>query len=208
MARSPIRLQSMNTKKSNQQITVDVYEEVGDNVVAYMVDCGLKDTDVESGVLQFALEHAYKPLPRFWRDFQLQPVISAVSKQYPSWTSVALRRDRNGQNVLREVKKYLKRSAFDEANAEMLMALPPLARPTTAEDALEWICTQFWNEGLDAKLKYARWIGLDCGEEALELAHCLEQAAAGVEYTTGAAQFARQYRDQCIAKRRAALTKA
>ncbi|WP_061958526.1 hypothetical protein [Cupriavidus pauculus] len=198
----------MNSEKSDQQINVDVYKEVGDTVVAYLVDCGRKDTDVTISEFLFALDHAYKPLPRFWRDFQLQPVISAVLKQYPSWLFVSLRRDKNAQNVLREVKKYLKRSAFDEANAEMLMALPPLARPTTAEDALEWICMQYLNEGRKSKLKYANWIGLNCGEEALEVVHGLEKAAAGVEYTSGAAQFARQIRDQCIRERRATLATA
>ncbi len=185
----------------NQQTVSNTYEEVADTVVAYMVDCGLKDTDVNVGAFQFAIEHAYRPRPRFWRDFELQPVIEAVSRQYPTWRSAVVHRDQSAQNVLRKVGILLNRRAFDEANAEMLMALPQQARPTTADVALDWICTELWNRGLKAKLRFAQWIGLDCGDEALELVRCLEQATSGVEYLRPATQFARQWRDQCVAKR-------
>ena len=84
-----------------------------------------------AGEFQSALAYAYEPLPRFWRDFKLQPVFAAVSKQYPDWTSVTLRRDEKAQDVLRDVNALLERNAFDEANAEMLMALPALQRPAT-----------------------------------------------------------------------------
>lgn len=195
----------MNNGQSNHQATPgDVYEEVAATVVAYMVDCGLKDIDVIAGEFHSALAHAYKPLPRFWRDFKLHPLISAISEQYPCWTSIPLRRDGNAQNVLRKVKKFVKRCAFDEANAEMLMALPTLARPRTAEDAMECICEQFIRAGFESELRIAQWIGLDCGEQALEVMRGLEHAAAGIEYLSPCASFAR-----CIAKRRfAALTEA
>ncbi|BCQ28129.1 hypothetical protein NK8_63180 (plasmid) [Caballeronia sp. NK8] len=198
----------MSNEERNQRLSSNIYHGVADAVVAYMVDCGLKDTDVISGEFLAALAHAYKPLPRFWRDFKFQPVVEAVSTQYPSWTSAVLRREQSATNVLRKVKKILKRNAFDEANAELLMTLPPTARPETAEDALEWICMKLSNEGLGDQLKCARLIGLDCGEQALEVVHCLEQAAAGVEYSSPFTQFVRQIRDQCIAKRRAVLTEA
>ncbi|WP_147309917.1 hypothetical protein [Paraburkholderia sp. BL6669N2] len=153
------------------------------------------------------MNHTYKPLPRFWRDFELQPVIEAVARQYPTWRTAVARRDRSAQNVLRKLRKLLNRKALDEANAEMLMALPKLARPTTADVALEWICTELWDRGLNAKLRFAQWIGPDCGDEALEVVRCLEQAASGVEYVSPAAQFARQWRDQCVAKRHAVTAK-
>lgn len=194
--------QIMSIAELKTRTVSTIYEEVADTVVAYMVDCGLKDTDVNTGEFHFALNHAYKPLPRFWRDFELQPVIEAVARQYPTWRTAVVRRDRSAQNVLRKLRKLLNRKAFDEANAEMLMALPKLARPTTADVALDWICPELWNKGLKAKLRFAQWIGLDCGEEALELVHSLEQAASGVEYVSPATQFARQWRDQCVAKRR------
>jgi hypothetical protein len=195
--------QIMSIAELSTQTVSTIYEEVADTVVAYMVDCGLKDTDVNTGEFQFAFNHAYKPLPRFWRDFELQPVIEAVSRQYPTWHSAVVRRDQSAKNVLRKVKKLLNRKAFDEANAEMLMALPQLARPTTADVALECICTELWNRGLNAKLRFAQWIGLDCGDEALELVRCLEQTTSGVEYVSPPTQFARQWRDQCVAKRHA-----
>ena len=168
-----------------------------------MADCGLRDIDVIAGEFQSALAHSYKPLLRFWRDFRLQPVVSAVSMQFPRWASVSLRRDRNAQNVVREVETFLRRCAFDEANAEMLMALPSLARPTTPEDAMEWLCETFVSEGHHSKFRFAQWVGLDCGEQALEMMRGLEQAASGIDYLSPGASFARQIRDQCIAKRRA-----
>ncbi len=209
LARNRIESPSMNKEQSSHRLTADdVYEEVANAVVTYMVECGLKDSDVIAGEFFSALAHAYKPLPRFWRDFKLQPVINAVSTQYPQWSSVALRRDRNAKNVVRIVEKFLKRSAFDEANAEMLMALPPQDRPATADDALDWICERFIAEGHYSKLRFAQWIGLDCGGQALEVMRGLELAAAGIEYSSPCASFARQIRDQCIAKRRAALSLA
>lgn len=193
----------MSISELKQQTVSNIYEEVADAVVAYMVDCGIKDTDVNVGEFQFAFDHAYRPLPRFWRDFELQPVVEAVSRQYPTWCSSVVRRDQSAKNVLRKVRRLLNRRAFDEANAEMLMALPQLARPTTADVALDWICTELWNRGLKAKLRFAQRIGLDCGDEALGLVRCLEQATSGVEYLRPATQFARQWRDQCVAKRHA-----
>ena len=60
---------------------------------------------------------------------------------------------------------------------------------------------------------YARRIGVnvdellvsqpDHGEQALEMMRGLEQAASGIDYLSPGASFARQIRDQCIAKRRA-----
>lgn len=68
---------------------------------------------------------------------------------------------------------------------------------------MEYLCERFMNEGLGAELKFAQWIGLDCGEQALEMMRGIEQAAAGTEYTSPSARFARLVRDQCIAKRQA-----
>lgn len=162
----------MDNTQSNHQLTSnDIYDEVARIVVAYMVDCGLKDADVIAG--------------------------------YPGWTSVALRRDETAQDVLRNVNALLERNAFDEANAEKLMALPALRRPATPEEAMEYLCERFVNEGLGSELKFAQWIGLDCGEQALEMMRGFEQAAAGTEYTSPSARFARLVRDQCIAKRQA-----
>lgn len=190
-----------NTESNHQPTSDDMYGEVARAVVAYMLDCGLKDADVITGEFQSALAYAYKPFPRFWREFKLQPVIAAVSKQYPDWTSVTLRRDEKAQDVLRNVNALLERSAFDEANAEMLMALPTLRRPATPENAMEYLCEWFANEGLGSELKFAQWIGLDCGEQALEMMRGFEQAAAGTDYTSPSARFARLVRDQRIAKR-------
>ncbi|WP_244788359.1 hypothetical protein [Cupriavidus pauculus] len=194
----------MDNEQSNHQPTSDgMYEDVASTVVTYMVDCGLKDADVTAGEFHSALAYAYKPFPRFWRDFKLQLVIAAVSKQYPGWTSATLRRDEKAQDVLRNFNTLLERNAFDEANAEMLMALPTLRRPATPEDAMKYLCERFVSEGLSSELKFAQWIGLDCGEQALEMMRGFERAAAGTEYTSPSARFARLVRSQCIAKRQA-----
>lgn len=71
LARNLIESPSMNKEQSSHRLTADdVYEEVANAVVTYMVECGLKDIDVIAGEFFSALAHAYKPLPRFWCVFR------------------------------------------------------------------------------------------------------------------------------------------
>ncbi|WP_412528920.1 hypothetical protein [Burkholderia lata] len=70
-------------------------------------------------------------------------------------------------------------NAFDEANAEILRALPRHMRPTDGAAAFEWLSTQFARKGMAEELEFARRDGDVCGDGALDMLHCLEEAAVG-----------------------------
>ncbi|QSN63825.1 hypothetical protein JYK05_14875 (plasmid) [Caballeronia sp. M1242] len=91
--------------------------------------------------------------------------------------------------------------ALDEANAEMLMALPPQARPKDREAASEWIFAELRKRGLETELIFARRDGNTCGEAALDVVRCLEQAALGLEYERIGTRVARTWRNRVLAER-------
>ncbi|MCA7988646.1 hypothetical protein [Burkholderia vietnamiensis] len=74
----------MNIMDSSNQDATNTYNEIGRTVVSFMVDCGMKDADVNPSHLSLAFEYAYEPLSRFWRDFDLATVMEAVSDLPPS----------------------------------------------------------------------------------------------------------------------------
>jgi hypothetical protein len=183
---------------SNHQDAMDTYTEVAKTVVDFMVDCKWKDSDVNASHLHLAFEYAYQPLPRFWRDFDLATVVEAVSESFPEWRSAAQARKQTAEEVLREVEEVLHMNAADEANAELLMALPPRVRPTDEQAAADWICAELEKRGLESELRFAERDGWRCGERALEVAHSLEQATLGIAYERLGTQTARMVRDQIL----------
>jgi hypothetical protein len=187
----------------NHQDATNTYTEVAETVVSFMVDCGLKDADVNPSHLSLAFEYAYKPLPRFWRDFDIATVIKAVSARFPDWRSAVRTHNQTAEVVLREVEDILRCHAFDEANAEILMALPLQARPTEAQTATDWICAELRKKGLESELRFAERDGRRCGEGALEVVHSLEQAASGIAWERLGTQTARMVRDHMLATARA-----
>jgi hypothetical protein len=136
----------------NHQNATNTYTEVARTVVAFMVDCKWKDSDVNASTLHLAFEYAYQPLPRFWRDFDLVTVIEAVSECFPEWRPTVQARNQAAAEVLREVEEFLHMNAADEANAEIMMALPPQVRPTDEQAAADWICAELEKRGLDSEL--------------------------------------------------------
>ncbi len=151
-------------------------------VVKFLVDCGLKDANLDPGHLSLAFEYAYEPLLRFWRDFDLTGVVQAISERFPNWRSAVQNAEQTGEDVLCEVEAIVFCHALDEANAEMLMALPPQARPKGRAATSEWIFAELQKRGLAIELIFARRDGYTCGEVALEVVRCLENAAVGLEY--------------------------
>jgi hypothetical protein len=101
--------------------------------------------------------------------------------------------------VSREVKELLACHAFDEANAEMMMALPLEARPQDREKASEWIISELRKRNLKRELRYAQRDGNRCGEGALENLHCVERAALGIVCERLGTQVARSIRNRCLA---------
>ncbi|WP_165987003.1 hypothetical protein [Caballeronia sp. SBC1] len=189
----------MQTAEPAQQAIENLYEKVAQDVVGFMVDCQMNDGHVNVGNLQFAFDYAYRPLLRFWRDFELKTVIEAVTRQYPHWHAVAETRQRTAVDVLREVEELLACHAFDEANAEMMMALPLTARPRDEDAASEWICSELRKRKLKRELRFAQQGGWRCGERAFEILHCIEEAKFGLEFWRLPTHVARTYRNRCLA---------
>ncbi|WMY10903.1 hypothetical protein [Paraburkholderia phenoliruptrix] len=191
----------MSTEEPNQRAATNAHNEVAKTIVDFMTDCGLRDADVNAGNLSLAFEYAYRPLPRFWRDFDLTALVAALSERFPVWRSAVQKPDRTAEDVLREVQEILYCHAFDEANAEMLISLPKPARPTEREVASSWICAELRKRKLDAELRFAQRDGERCGEGALQELHCLECATNGVEFERLGTQVARTWRNRVLAER-------
>ncbi|RQZ57947.1 hypothetical protein DIE08_34100 [Burkholderia sp. Bp9004] len=92
-------------------------------------------------------------------------------------------------------------NAFDEANAEMLLALPAHERPSDATSAFEWLSAQFARKGLKTELEFARRDRNACGNHALDVLHGLEEAAQGRTVDRTGTLLARVYRDSVMERR-------
>ncbi|MFP3550505.1 hypothetical protein SB861_07300 [Paraburkholderia sp. SIMBA_049] len=189
----------MHTAEPKQQVANIACEGVANAVVEFMVDCGMNDDHVNVGNLCFAFEYAYRPLPRFWRDFDLRAVLEATTRQFPDWRTAAEARQQSVDDVMRELKEVLAAYAFDEANAEMMMALPLVARPQNREAASEWIFSELRKRKLEKELRFAKRDGSRCGEGALEILNCVEHAIRGIEYQRLGTQVARLVRSRHLA---------
>ena len=80
---------------------------------------------------------------------------------------------------MREVKEVLRVNAFDDANAELIGALPVHERPVDWTSASEWICSEYRRKGQMAELAFAQRDGKRCGDGALDVLKCLEDTKAG-----------------------------
>jgi hypothetical protein len=190
----------MNTQEPNQRVETKAGNEVAKAIVEFMADCGLGATDVSAFNVGLALEYVYRPLPRFWRDFDMAALVDAISERFPEWRSAVQKPDWTGDDELREVEEILHCHAFDEANAEMMMALPEQARPTDDEAASDWIRAELRERKLEAELRFAERDGNRCGVGALQELHCLESAANGVEFERLGTGVARHWRKQVLAE--------
>ncbi|SAK93196.1 hypothetical protein AWB75_06645 [Caballeronia catudaia] len=80
----------MSIKDNNFTSSLDnaaaaVDNDVAETAAAFLVDCGLSDQDLTAGIWEMALEYAYKPHPRFWRDIDLVAVAGAITREFPNW---------------------------------------------------------------------------------------------------------------------------
>ncbi|MBK5164810.1 hypothetical protein IQ291_10645 [Burkholderia sp. R-70211] len=96
-------------------------------------------------------------------------------------------------------------NSFDEANAEILLALAVGKRPETPSSAFAWIAAELARKGLAARLEFARPDDERCGEKALDVLYCLEQAKQGVVVERTGTIVAKAYRD-AVMKRDAQRT--
>ncbi|MCG0581932.1 hypothetical protein K6Y76_16580 [Burkholderia cenocepacia] len=190
----------MSTKDKNSSLldnaATNVRNEVAETAVAFLVDCRLTDRDLTAGIWEMALEYAYKPHPRFWRDIDLSAVVEAISLQYPNWRCAIATGGNAEEEVLHEVDLALFCNGFFEAMAEKMMELPKSARPRTGVAALQWICAELDRNGQVAELLLAQLPEVQCGKHALLLMTCLEQAELGLEMVRLGTQIARCYREK------------
>ncbi|RKR36215.1 hypothetical protein [Paraburkholderia sp. BL17N1] len=191
----------MSIIETNQKPGTNTRNEVANAIVDFMSDCGLRDADVNAGHLFLAFEFAYRPLPRFWREFDFPALVEAITERFPNWRSAVQKPDRNADDALREVEEILHSNAFDEANAEMMMRLPTHARPTEWQEAADWICEELRKRKLGAELSFAERLGKRCGEGALQELHCLERIANGVSFERIGTGVARTWRNRALAER-------
>ncbi|MCM3754825.1 hypothetical protein M3665_23155 [Bacillus licheniformis] len=157
-----------------------------------MDDCDFDETHLTGNRLWLALEYAYRPHPRFWRDFDIATVVDAMSRRARNWREKLEKAGRSADALQRQLEETVRRNAFDEANAEMLMALPVPERPKTSHAAFDWILATLAEIGLTAELGFAERDGYDCGTDALLVLHRLQHAQRGCVFHANRAAVPRQ----------------
>jgi hypothetical protein len=172
-----------------------------DALVAYMRDCRFDASCLTAATLSLALEYVYKPHPRFWRDFNAAFLVRALTLCVPDWRAAinsAGHASGGATKLLADIEEYVRVNAFDEANAEMLRSLPVHTRPTDGATAFEWLSAQFARKGMTEELEFARRDGDVCGDGALDMLHCLEEAAVGRNAERTGTAIARVYRSAAM----------
>ncbi|OYD73669.1 UNVERIFIED_ORG: hypothetical protein BDU10_5350 [Burkholderia sp. CF145] len=193
----------MKSIGESQVTSSSIHSNTIDALVAYLTDCDFAESQLNAGNLAMAMEYVYQPHPRFWRDFSPAFVADAVARALPYWNRDAGRASERLQRLLRDVEETLRLNAFDEANAEMLGALPVHKRPADRVSASEWICAEHRRKGQIAEWTFARSDGKRCGECALDILTCLENANAGKPVERIGTTVARWYRESVMKQRTA-----
>jgi hypothetical protein len=191
----------MNTENLNQPVETKTNNDVATTIVDFLTDCGLEDADVHGYHLFLAFEFAYKPLPRFWRDFDMAALFKTISERFPDWPAAVQKRGLSVSEVFIEAEEVLRSNAFDEANAEMMMVLPRHTRPTERQAAADWICIELRRRKRKSELRLAEQLGKHCGEGALQELNCLECIADGTPFERLGTQVARYWRNQRLNER-------
>ncbi|WP_244098098.1 hypothetical protein [Burkholderia ambifaria] len=163
-----------------------------------MYDCQFGASDLTAATVSLALEYVYQPHPRFWRDFNVAFLVRALTLCVPDWRAAinsAGHASGGATRLLADIEEYVRVNAFDEANAEMLRALPRYMRPTDGASAFDWISVQLARKGMTAELEFEQRDGDVCGDGALNVLHCLEEAALCRTVERTGTLVAKVYRD-------------
>ena len=126
----------------------EAYAGTVDALVSFMYDCRFDASGLTTAMLSLALEYVYQSHPRFWRDFNMTLLIRALTLRIPDWRVAANTPghvSKGAKRLLTDVADYVRVNAFDEANAEMLRALPVHMRPTDGASAFDWISVLYIN---------------------------------------------------------------
>ncbi|TAL98762.1 MAG: hypothetical protein EPN73_02295 [Paraburkholderia sp.] len=195
----------MNESNTHPEATAGINADTFNALLSYFADCRFDDSHLTPMLLALALEYAYQPHPRFWRDFNVAALVDAMSRHMPNWRTTATMTNGGADKLFREIEKILRINAFDESNGEMLLALPVAERPGTPSSAFAWIAAELARKGLAARLEFTRPDDERCGEKALDVLYCLEQAKQGVVVERTGTIVAKAYRD-AVMKRDAQRT--
>jgi hypothetical protein len=182
--------------------TGNAHSKTLDMLVDYITGCDFDESCLNTANLAMAIEYCYQPHPRFWREFSTTFVAEAVARLFPHWISAPGKATRSGNELMREVREFLRVNAFDEENAEMIAAVPVHERPADRVAASEWICGEYRRKGQMSELEFAQRDGKRCGEGALTVLECLEKARAGIPFTRIGTRVARSYRAAMLDARR------
>jgi hypothetical protein len=178
-----------------------VHSTTVDALVAYLTDCQFRESQLTVGNLVMAVEAVYEPHPRFWRD-SLTCVVDAIACVFPDRKpSKSKAPRRRAKSLMRDLEEVLELNAFDEANAEMLGVLPTHKRPADRTAAADWICAEYRRKGQMTESLVAQMDGKRCGEAALAVLRCIENARAGKPFERIGTAVAHWYRES-VAKQR------
>ncbi|MGF7133024.1 hypothetical protein P3T40_004515 [Paraburkholderia sp. EB58] len=183
---------------NNDEAAVELYAQAAAGIFSYVVDCKFDESHLNASNLFLAIEYAYRRHPRFWRDLKIETVADGVSRRFPSWRQILDQSGKRPNTVLKELEETIFMNAFDEANAEMLLALPESERPTNADAAFLLISKILSQKGLQKQVEYAERDGYRCGEEALNGLYRLTQGQRGITVERLGTGVARMYRDAVV----------
>lgn len=195
----------MNTDSDIRTLD-SVHSKTVDALVGYLTDCQFNESQLNVGNLAMAVEAVYEPHPRFYRDLSLTCVVDAVARVFPDWKPSGRKASRGFKSPMRELEEVLELNAFDEANAEMLSSLPKHKRPEDRTSAADWICAEYRRKGRMAELLLAQMDGKRCGESALEVLRCIENARVGKPFERIGTAVARWYRESVMKQRMENIT--
>lgn len=174
------------------------YAEVANAMVAYMADCRFDQSHLNGGYIWLALEYSLRFHPRFWREFSITTIVDAVSRYFPNWRNILQEAGRTVDDFLNEFEEGIRVNAFDEANAELLLALPASQRPTNSDEAYAVISAMLAEKGTTAELNLGNRDADACGEDALHHLHRFTEAQQGRVAHRVAKYIAHVYRNEVM----------
>lgn len=136
----------MHKPINNPKTASDLDADTFNALMSYIQDCYFDESNLTPMLLALALEYAYQAQSRFWRNFNLTIVDDAVSRYMPNWRTTAPMRKGGADRLFQKLERILAINSFDEANAEMLLALPVEKRPETPSSAFAWIAAELRKE--------------------------------------------------------------
>lgn len=182
-------------KTHNRTEPSDIHFETVAALVAYMRDCKMNASHLVPMNLALALEYVYRPEARFWREFDISLVIEALDRHFPNWREAINQvTAQAAEGLVKEIEDLLAMHAFDELNAERLLAVQEDERPSDAVSASEWIHAELMRLNLHEDAAYAARDRYRRGEAAVEIIYCLEQTSKGLQGERLGKSVARFYR--------------